>query len=106
MTAHLLALDNMANAWLSLANQGLQIELGNEDDVLKQIGTLDCNNNDSTVSSDDVGSTWFRLDVFGICLSLFSLSFISYAILTDKRVRGHPNNIIALICLCDAYTYS
>ena len=26
-------------------------------------------------------------------------------ILTDKRVRGHPNNIIALILMADAYTY-
>ena len=26
-------------------------------------------------------------------------------ILTDKRIRGHPNNIIAFICMADAFTY-
>jgi len=51
------------------------------------------------------GSLWYQIDVSAIFLSLLSLSFVSWAILWDKRIRGHPNNIIALICLCDAYTY-
>ena len=38
-------------------------------------------------------------------LSAASLTFVSLAILSDKRVRSHPNNIIALVCLCDAYTF-
>ena len=45
------------------------------------------------------------MDIIGITLSLLSLSFVSLAILSDKRVQGHPNNIIAYICICDAYTY-
>ena len=57
------------------------------------------------MSADDVGTNWYRADIIGITLSLVSLSFVSFAILTDKRIRGHPNNIIAYICLCDAYTY-
>lgn len=51
------------------------------------------------------GETWFRIDIACICASALSLSFISWSILTDKRIRGHPNNIIALICLCDAFQY-
>jgi len=43
--------------------------------------------------------------MMAISLSLVSLSFIAFSILQDKRIRGHPNNIIAMICLCDAYTY-
>ena len=45
------------------------------------------------------------MDIIGITLSLLSLSAVSIAILSDKRIRGHPNNIIAYICICDAYTY-
>ena len=70
------------------------------------VDTVDCNDDDTHVSSDDAGTTWFRVDIFGISLSLISLIFVSFAILADKRVRSHPNSIIAMICLCDAYTYS
>mmetsp|Transcript_27446 Transcript_27446/g.34100 ORF Transcript_27446/g.34100 Transcript_27446/m.34100 type:complete len:89 (+) Transcript_27446:165-431(+) len=50
--------------------------------------------------------TWFRIDIGCIIVSMLALSFISWSILTDRRIRGHPNNIIALICLCDAYQYA
>ena len=36
------------------------------------------------------------------CAFLF---FVGMIILTDKRIRGHPNNIIAFICMADAFTY-
>ena len=80
-----------------------------EDIVLKHVNELDCYDDpfDSVhhVTERDKGSFWFRADLVGISISLVSLCFISFAILADKRVRGHPNNIIAYICLCDAYTY-
>ena len=41
-----------------------------------------------------------------IAISMISLSFISFAIFTDRRISGHPNSIIALICLCDAFQYA
>ena len=49
------------------------------------------------------GETWFRIDIVCIAISMISLSFISFAIFSDRRINGHPNNIIALICLCDAF---
>ena len=73
--------------------------------TLNHVSQVDCDPTDNHVSDDDQGSFWFKIDIVGIFLSLASLSFISYAILSDKRVRGHPNNIIAYICLCDAFTY-
>ena len=62
--------------------------------------------NEDYVTADEVNDTWFRIDIACISLSMLSLSFVSWSILTDKRIRGHPNNIIALICLCDAYQYA
>lgn len=44
--------------------------------------------------------------MLGIALSAATLSFISLAILSDERVRAHPNKLIALVCMCDAYTYN
>ena len=58
------------------------------------------------ITDDKEGEAWFRIDIACISLSMLSLSFISWSILADKRIRGHPNNIIALICLCDAYQYA
>ena len=67
---------------------------------------MDCNPDEDHVSSDNQGAAWFRADIAGIILSLCSLSFVSFAILSDRRVRTHPNKLIAYICLCDAYTYA
>ena len=73
--------------------------------AIDEVDTIDCDPDSLHVSKDDAGSNWFKVDIVGITISLVSLSFVSYAILSDKRIRGHPNNIIAYICLCDAYTY-
>lgn len=73
--------------------------------AIDEVDTIDCDPDSDHVSNDDAGSNWFWADIVGITISLVSLSFVSYAILSDKRIRGHPNNIIAYICLCDAYTY-
>ena len=106
-----LALDNMTRALIKLANYQNMMEtyenqpFYSREDWVDDADTVDCNPDDDHVSSDDQGTGWYRFDIIGICLSLASLSFVSYAILSDKRVRGHPNNIIAYICLCDAYTY-
>ena len=112
MTAHLFALDNMSRAMQGLLElqRYEQKLLLNSTDISTDDGhlvyfTKDCSDDDDHVSTDDAGTFWFRLDIFGLSLSFISLSFISYAILSDKRVRSHPNDIIAFICLCDAYTY-
>ncbi len=72
---------------------------------MPDIDTVDCNPDHEHVNTFAKGTTWFRFDIAGIVMSLTGLCFVSFSILSDKRVRTHPNNIIALICLCDAYTY-
>ena len=67
--------------------------------------TLDCVDSSDRVSAADKGATWFQLSIIFTFISVVSLSFVSLAILSDKRVKTHPNNIIAYICLCDAYTF-
>lgn len=66
---------------------------------------MDCNPSEDRVSGDDQGTVYFKLGICVTFLSVVSLSFVSLSILSDKRVRSHPNNIIAFICLCDAYTF-
>ena len=67
--------------------------------------TVDCNNDNEHVSADDQGTTYYQLGIIITFMSVISLMFVSLAILSDKRVSSHPNNIIAYICLCDAYTF-
>ena len=83
----------------------LSQEYGMTPEELTDINTIDCNLDDEHVSPDDKGTTWYRADIIGIVISLVSLCFVSFSMLSDKRVRTHPNYIISLICLCDAYTY-
>ena len=52
-----------------------------------------------------MGSVFFRADIIGASCSCALLLFVGLIILTDKRVRGHPNNIIAFICMADSWTY-
>ena len=109
MAATFFALENMSKAYTRLINyQNLQQSSNSTSSLepsIQDVETTDCLPDDDHVSPDDAGTNWFRADIIGISLSLVSLSFVSYAILSDKRIRGHPNNIIAYICLCDAYTY-
>lgn len=57
------------------------------------------------MSTDDSDEIWFKLDVAGFSLSFAALTFVGLAILSDKRLKTHPNHLIALICLSDAYNY-
>jgi hypothetical protein len=66
---------------------------------------LNCNPSNKTVSSDDNESFWFKIDVTGFAISFVALSFVGVVILSDKRIRTHPNQMIAYICLSDAYNY-
>ena len=66
---------------------------------------INCNRSDHTVSFDDQGTTYFQIDVIGLTISFLALTVVGFAILSDKRVKAHPNKIIAYICLSDAYNY-
>lgn len=59
----------------------------------------------NTVSLDDKDDLWFKLDLAGFCLSFCALSIVGMSILCDKRIKTHPNPLIAMICLSDAYNY-
>ena len=66
---------------------------------------INCNPSDNTVSFDDRGQTYFRLDIVGFFISFCALSTVGVVILSDKRLRTHPNKLIAFICLSDAFNY-
>ena len=66
---------------------------------------INCNRSDHTVSTDDRGTLYFRIDVIFLTISFLALTIVGFAILSDKRVIAHPNKIIAYICLSDAYNY-
>lgn len=66
---------------------------------------VNCNPSDATVSNDDIGDTYFRLDIAGFTISFIALSCVGLVIISDKRIRTHPNELIAYICLCDSYSY-
>ena len=66
---------------------------------------VNCNPSASTVSSDDKGELYFNLDIMGFTLSFLALSAVGLVIMSDKRIRTHPNELIAYICLADAYSY-
>ena len=47
---------------------------------------INCNPSSSTVSSDDQGTTYFRMDIVGFTISFLALSIVGFAILSDKRI--------------------
>ena len=47
---------------------------------------INCNYSDRTVSTDDKGTTYFRIDVIGLTISFLALTVVGFAILSDKRV--------------------
>ena len=57
------------------------------------------------MSADDRGRTYYRLICSSAFISFLLLFSFGLLILSDKRIRGHPNNIIAFIMMADAYTY-
>ena len=71
--------------------------------------TIDCIQSqideENVVSADDKGRIYYKLICLCTFISFVLLFSVGMLILTDKRVRGHPNNIIALILMADAYTY-
>ena len=66
---------------------------------------LACWVDDHSVSRGDCDDLHFKLDVAGLSLSFLALAFVGIAILSDKRMRTHPNELIGFICLSDAYNY-
>ena len=83
--------------------------IASDDDDLPYHTSLDCvdltGDDDQYVHSIDAGSTFFRADLIGSSCSCFLLFLVGIIILGDKRIRGHPNNIIAFICMSDSFTY-
>ena len=67
--------------------------------------SLSCYESERSVSYKDSDELYFKLDIAGFALSFFALSLVGLLILCDKRIRTHPNEIIAFICLSDAYNY-
>ena len=70
--------------------------------------SLDCIDGDGGeeyVGVDHRGDAFFRANLIGASFSFCGLFLVGMLILSDKRIRGHPNNIIAFICMSDAFTY-
>ena len=66
---------------------------------------VNCNPSNQTVSYDDVGDLYFRMDIAGFTISFIALFSVGLVIISDRRIRTHPNELIAYICLSDAYSY-
>jgi hypothetical protein len=56
-------------------------------------------------SNTDIANFTFQADMYLALLSALALGAVALIILTDKRLQGHPNMIIAYTCLLDAYTF-
>ena len=95
-----------ANVGLHFLESHLRISnLQKEDPNLPYHSSLDCVDDEEHVGNWNIGSVFYRADIIGASCSFAFLFFVGMIILTDKRIRGHPNNIIAFICMADAYTY-
>ena len=51
------------------------------------------------------GLTFFNLDITGATLSMVALLTIAIIILSDQKIKAHPNQMIAYVFLCDAYLF-
>lgn len=66
---------------------------------------LSCNPTLQYVNQYKVGTNHFRFDIAAASLSGISLLLVAVLILTDKKLKVHPNKLIAYICLCDSFTF-
>lgn len=64
-----------------------------------------CNPTLNYVNRNKIGLPYFRADICFATVSCFALFFLASLILTDKRLQGHPNKLIAYVFMCDAYTF-
>lgn len=64
-----------------------------------------CNPKYDYVNRNKVGLPFFDFDITAASLSMVSLLVIASIILLDKRLQAHPNQMIAYVFLCDAYTF-
>jgi hypothetical protein len=57
------------------------------------------------VSSDNQGTPSFRFDIAAALASSFTLAFVASLIYSDPKLRKHPNDLIALVFICDAFVF-
>jgi hypothetical protein len=61
---------------------------------------------DSYVNGNSIGDGAYIYDVVMSLVSCISLALISMVIFRDERLmKTHPNNLIAVNCLCDSFIY-
>ncbi len=66
---------------------------------------LTCNPSNVYVSSDNRGTFAFRFDIAAALASSFTLAFVAGLIYSDPKLRKHPNDLIALVFICDSFTF-
>ena len=64
-----------------------------------------CNPNENYVSDYYSDEGWFRYDISAALISSVSLAIVACIIFSDKRLQGHPNKLIGVICMLDSYTF-
>ena len=64
-----------------------------------------CNPTINYVNYSKLGLTFFNLDVTAATLSMFALTTVALIILSDEKIKAHPNKMIAYVFLCDAYLF-
>jgi hypothetical protein len=70
-----------------------------------ELNAVACGGELNYVDDDDSGYLNFDIDMSLSLMSSLALGFVALIILTDSRIQGHPNKIIAYTCLIDAYNF-
>ena len=64
-----------------------------------------CNPTIDYVNMNKQGLAFFNIDVTAAALSTVALLTIAIIILSDQKIKAHPNQMIAYVFLCDAYLF-
>jgi hypothetical protein len=70
-----------------------------------EINAVACSDELNYVNDDDSGYLNFDIDMSLSLMSSLALGVVALIILTDSRIQGHPNKLIAYTCLINAYNF-
>jgi hypothetical protein len=70
------------------------------------IGMMEgCNPTIDYVNLYKSGLPFYQVDLTAAGLSFFALLIIALVILSDDKIKAHPNQMIAYVFLCDAFLF-
>jgi hypothetical protein len=70
------------------------------------IGMMEgCNPTIDYVNLYKSGLPFYQVDLIAASLSVLALLIIALVILSDEKMKAHPNQMIAYVFLCDAFLF-